>query len=407
MTGWSRLVVCLTALALPARARAQTLPAGPIELADGHVVIAGDVSAGYGTDDTGAYFNYTDYDHSALRLLRVDISALAKANDHLALLVELRTENADSLEPYALYVRIRPWTTRNFDIQAGRIPPTFGAFARRSYPSDNPLIGYPLAYQYLTSLRPDSVPASADDLLRRRGLGWLDRFSIGNQALDHGVPLVNALRWDTGIQVHGGTASGAVSGAVAVTSGTLSNPRVGDDNSGRQWAGRLELRPATGLVVGSSLAWGAWVTDGASRAAVGAPNRTQFTQTAWGADVEYSRDQYLFRGEAIVSGWRLPIVNEPALPQPLRAYSTSIEGRYKILPGFYAAARLDHLGFSDVAGTNATLTWDAPVTRLEIGPGISIQRNLLLKLAYQHNSRSGGPLIQHEHEVAFQLVYWF
>jgi hypothetical protein len=409
MTRWRRFAVCFAACAIAAPAVAQTLPAGPIEFADGHVVVAGDVSAGYGSDDTGAYFNYTDYDHSALRLLRVDISAKAKANDHLSLLAEVRTENIDSLEPYALYVRVRPWVNHDFDIQAGRIPPTFGAFARRTYPSDNPLIGYPLAYQYLTSLRPDSLPASADELLLRRGQGWLDRFSIGDQNRDHGVPLVTAFRWDTGVQLHAATVSGVIGGAVAVTSGTLSNPRVDDDNSGRQWAGRVEFRPVAGLLVGSSLAWGAWATDAASRAATGNANTGQFSQTAWGADVEYSRDHYLVREETIVSAWRLPVVNRPELPQPLRSFSTSIEGRYKIVPGVYAAARFDHLGFSEVTGTTATLPWDAPVTRFEVGPGISIQRNLLLKLSYQHNARDGGPpfLAAHEHQGAFQFVYWF
>lgn len=407
MTAWPRCLVGLLALALASSARAQSLPAGPIEFADGHVTVAGDISAGYGTDDTGAYFNYTDYDHSALRLLRVDISAKAKANDHLSVLAEVRTENIDSIQPYALYVRVKPWTNHDFDIQAGRIPPTFGAFARRTYPSDNPLIGYPLAYQYLTSLRPDSIPASADELLRRRGLGWLDRFSIGNQTPDHGVPLVTAFRWDTGVQVHAGSMSGVISGAVAVTSGTLSNPRVSDDNSGRQWAGRVEFRPVTGLIVGSSLAWGAWVTDDASHAASGTLNTGQFSQTAWGADVEYSRNHFLLRNETIVSAWRLPVVNRPEIPQPLSSLSTSFEGRYKIIPGLYAAARVDHLGFSEVTGTTTTQTWDAPVTRVEAGPGISIQRNLLLKLVYQHNKRDGGPLKQHENQGAFQFVYWF
>ena len=404
-----RWCLCLAALAAPASVRAQALPAGPIEFADGHVTVAGDVSAGYGSDDIGAYFNYTDYDHSALRLLRVDLSAQAKANDHLAVLAEVRTENVDSVEPYALYVRVRPWKDHDFDIQAGRIPPTFGAFARRTYPSDNPLIGYPLAYQYLTSLRPDSVPASADELLRRRGLGWRDVYSYGSQTPDHGVPLVTAFRWDTGVQFHAATASNLVSGAVAVTVGTLSNPRFSDDNSGRQWAGRVELRPMAGLVIGGSASRGAWVADEASKAAVGVANTGQFSQTAWGADVEYSRDHYLLRNETIITGWRLPIVRQPDLPQPLRAISTSFEGRYKIVPGLYAAARFDHLGFSDVTGSTTTLPWDVPVTRLEVGPGISIQRNLLLKLAYQHNTRDGGPvfLAQHANQFAFQLVYWF
>jgi hypothetical protein len=399
--------LCVLALALPAVARAQTLPAGPIEFADGHVTVAGDVSAGWGSDDENAYFNYTDYNHSALRLLRVDLAAKATANDHLALLAEVRTENVDSIEPYALYVRVRPWRSHDFDIQAGRIPPTFGAFARRTYPADNPLIGYPLAYQYLTSLRPDSLPASADELLLRRGRGWLDRFSVGNTALEHGVPLVTAFRWDTGVQVHAATASGLIGGAVAVTSGTLSNPRVSDDNSGRQWAGRVELRPVTGLVVGSSLAWGAWVTNGASQAAAAENNTGQFSQTAWGADVEYSRDHYVIRNETIVSAWRLPIIAHPQLPSSLQSFSTSFEGRYKLAPGLYVAARVEHLGFSEITGTTTTLPWDAPVTRVETGPGISLQRNLLLKLTYQYNRRDGGPYAPHRHQSAFQLVYWF
>ena len=43
----------------------------------------------------------------------------------------------------------------------GRVPATFGAFSRNTYGTDNLLIGTPLAYQYLTSLRPDSLPDDA------------------------------------------------------------------------------------------------------------------------------------------------------------------------------------------------------------------------------------------------------
>ena len=79
-----------------------------------------------------------------------------------------------------------------------------------------------------------------------------------------------------------------------------------------------------------------------------------FTQTAWGADVEYSQGYYLLRFESIVSAWRLPAVSAPFMDLPLRAVSTSVEGRYKLTPALYAAARLDHLGFSDLVGTQAT-----------------------------------------------------
>src|SRR5206468_8537607 len=100
--------------------QAQALPSSPIVFADGHVTVGGDVSASFGSADPG-FFDYTDYEHSALRLLRIDVSGLVKGGDHFALLGELRSENrGDNLlrlsrpEAYALYVRVRPWRERNF-----------------------------------------------------------------------------------------------------------------------------------------------------------------------------------------------------------------------------------------------------------------------------------------------------
>lgn len=391
-------------------ARAQALPADPVTFADGRVTIGGDLSASYGTADPG-FFDYTDYEHSVLRMLRINVSAAVKANEHLSILGDVQTENLGALRPYALYVRIRPWTTRPLDIQVGRVPPTFGAFGRRAYVSDNPLIGYPLAYQYLTSLRPDALPASADELLQKRSLGWLLRYSVGSPALDHGVPLVSGFRWDTGVQVHGSFLDNdRVSGTVSVTTGSLSNPRIDDDNGGKQIAARVDARPVAGLIVGSSFARGEFVADAAVRGAL-ADGRIlaahDLTQTAWGADVEYSRDHYLVRAEAIVSRWRLPTVNRPAIDAPLQSTSLSMEGRYKISPVWYVAARAGHLDFSRIAGTAQTSPWDAPVTRVEVGVGYTVQRNLIAKAAYQRNRRDGGRLVERADHVAAQLVFWF
>jgi hypothetical protein len=418
----SLLFVCAARLAV-----AQGLPSEPIALANGRVTVSGDVSAGYACQPThetvcgpdSGFFNYTDYDHSALRLLRIDLTAAVKAGPHFTVLGEIRTENLDTVRPYALYLRIRPWTTRDFDIQIGRVPPTFGAFARRTYASDNPLVGYPLAYQYLTTIRPDAVPASADELLGRRGGGWLVKYSLGDPTPDHGVPLVSAFRWDTGVQAHG--TIGMLSATAAVTSGTVSNPLFADDNHGRQVAGRVELRPAAGLVLGASLARGPFVSqtavEAAAQAAVEAAAQIpvgdghEFTQTAWGGDAEYSRDHYLLRLETIVSQWRTPILpsrpNLLALQMPLSALSVSTEGRYKLRPDVYVAARFDHLGFSDQTGVSGTLPWDAPVTRIEVGIGYSIERNLLLKASFQHDRRDGGRLPPAAHMLAAQLVFWF
>ena len=406
----SAIAALIVVVALAAPLHAQTLPSGPIVIADGHLTLGGDVAISFAPNDPG-FFNYTDYEESALRLLRLDLTAAFKAGDHLAILGDIRSENAfehgfrmERPRPYALYVRIRPWANRAFDIQAGRVPPTFGAFARRTYAADNLLIGYPLAYQYLTSLRADSVPATADELLRMRGRGWLSNFSIGDLSPDRGVPLVSAFSWDTGVQVHLGTELLDATGAV--TTGTLARPLFTDDNNGKQVAGRVAFHPLPGLIVGTSAARGPFVSRTAAREAVGDGSENRFTQTAWGADAEYSRDYYLVRVEAIVSDWNLPLVHAPMPQMPLRAVSTLVEGRYKIRPGLYAAARVDHLGFSEITGATRTDTWDAPVTRLEIGGGYSLQRNLVLKLSYQHNSRDGGR-VRTLNLAAAQLLFWF
>jgi len=198
-----------------------------------------------------------------------------------------------------------------------------------------------------------------------------------------------------------------VRATAAVTAGTVSNPLFHDDNDGRQLAGRVEVRPIAGLVLGTSAARGPFVGTAAARSALVENRSSDFTQTAWGGDIEYSRGHALVRAETIVSDWRVPFQVEPAFTSPLRAVATSVEGRYTIHPGLYAAARVDHLGFSDLAGTLTTEAWDVPVTRTEFGVGYSIQRNLLAKVSVQHNARDGGRLQTSANPVAVQVVFWF
>ena len=157
---------------------AQLLPAGPIELARGTVTVSGDVTGTFGARDDTAFFNFTDYETNALRMFRVSLSGMWRPTGRFAFVSEIRSEDLKNVFAYALYARVRPWPNRAFDIQVGRIPPVFGAFARRSYSSDNPLIGYPLAYQYLTSIRPDAIPATADALLFMRGRGWRATYPV-------------------------------------------------------------------------------------------------------------------------------------------------------------------------------------------------------------------------------------
>jgi hypothetical protein len=381
-------------------ARAQELPSGPVSLAGGVVLVGTDISVSLTPqDDTdGAWFNYTDYEHNTLRLFRVAISADVRLTDRVSILTEVRSENAEALKPYALYVRIRPWRDRPVDVQAGRIPPTFGAFARRDYGTGNPLIGYPLAYQYLTAVRPDALPASADDVLRMRARGWRPSYPIGSLDVAPGLPLITAFRWDTGVQVRVGPES--LNASAAVTNGTSSDPRTRDNNGGKQFAGRIEWRPAPAFALGGSAAHGEYVSDAALATATLLGGTTRSAQQALGIDADYARGHWQLRGELIWNQWQVP-----TLSRTLDATSAFAEGRYKVSPGVFVAARIDRLSFSRLPSSLDARAWDAPVTRLETGAGYYLRRNLVVKGSYQHNWREDG-LVRSLGLFAAQLHFW-
>jgi hypothetical protein len=396
------LLLVLFVTAAAGSASAQVLPEHPISLAGGHVVFGAEVAATIAPEDPG-FFNYTSYEFSALRNLRMGVSAEIRANDHIQVLGEVRLDQGRLLDAYGLYVRVRPWPARRFDIQAGRVPPTFGSMSRTAYGSSNILIGQPLAYQYLTSIRADALPATADDLLRMRARGWLSNFPVGNTTPGPGLPLVSTSRWDTGVQAHGVTRMIEWTGSV--TAGSLSDPRFRDNNAGRQLAGRAVVRPTAATVFGVSASRGAWLDETLETAAAGR-RAVRAQQTAFGGDAEFSAGPFLVRGEAIRAEWQMPQFGSLDLSEPLIAISSLIEGRYKIKPGLYVAMRGDRLDFSKVRGTAGPVEWEAQTWRFETGVGYSLTRNVVFKGVWQKNGRDAGR-VRKDALFAAQVLYWF
>ncbi len=343
------------------------------------------------------YFNHTDYGDDSLRLFRVNVALELRASEKFSLLTEIRSDNLDAPRPYALYARIRPFRKRAFALQVGRVPPVFGAFLRRRYEFDNPLIGYPLPYQYPTVLRADSAPANLDQLLYYRGYGARVRYPIGDPSADTGLAQMNPLRWDTGFSLNLG--SDPLVFAVAFTQGTISSPRVDDDNSGKQIAARLGFRPAFGWDVGVSASRGDYVSDEVMSLLEG--DRSS-EQTAVGFDTELARGAWILRGEAIWCSWDVPTL----ATGPLGALGFLAEGRYKVVPGLYVAGRVSGSRFESVAAYEGPVTWDAPVTRFEGGVGYTFHRNVLGKLSLQYNTRDSGGVAT-RWIPALQILIWF
>ena len=376
----------------------------PFSVFDGRLRLGGEVSGTYGSDDQG-FFNYSDYAISRLRLFRIDVGAELRLASPLAVLADARMDNLQPPHVYALYLRVTPWTARAIDLQAGLVPPVFGAFARRRYGYDDPLPSLPLVYQYLTILRYDSVPARAEDLAAQRGRGWLVGYPVGASDPETGLPVVAGERYDTGVQLRVGRAP--FSAAFAVTRGCLSYPLVHETNGGTQLAARVAFTPGPALVVGVSAASAEWLSrELVDTLPSGSTLPSGDRQEAIGVDVEWSAGYWILRGEAVWSRWGMPAIADTLVTAPLPALGAFAEARYKIRPGLYAAARLEHLGFGAVDSALGRQTWDANVSRVEAGLGWEPMRYVLVKASWQHNQRDGGRVHQND-LFAAQVLLWF
>jgi hypothetical protein len=170
-------------------------------------------------------------------------------------------------------------------------------------------------------------------------------------------------------------------------------------------------KPLVGLVIGGSYAHGEWL-NGSLRNGLSPVLRPgdRFPQEAFGLDAEYSRDYWLVRGELIRSRWRLPALASPFIDGPLDATAGFVESLYRFTPRLFAAARLERLTFSRITGEHQynglPETWDAPVSRIEAGGGIYLQRNLITRVVVQRNWRDGG-FIHKRTFLSAQIAFWF
>ena len=215
------------------------------------------------------------------------------------------------LQAYALFARIRPWTGRDFDIQVGR-------FRRRSArsavaPTRTTTRSSAIRWPTSTSRRFGPMRCRrAPTNCSRSGVwaGWC------------------GTRWATRASIAASLWSARSGGTPACRStpapGYSARPRRSpparfrtrcfrDDNGGRQFAGRLEVRPIAGLIAGTSFARGRFVSDAAVRSALGdggAERRLHANRVGRRRRV-FARLLPL-RFESIVSAWRMPTIRTPA-----------------------------------------------------------------------------------------------
>jgi len=280
--------------------------------------------------------------------------------------------------------------------EMGKLSTTFAAYGPKAYSNRSPLVSPPLLYHYFTSLRSNQLPANNDDLLKSRGQGNGDIFTGfsggGSTSNFNGLPVIYDVCWDTGARAFGSFWRFEYS--LALTQGTLSDPRVTgtDNNDGKQILSRLSLVPATGLLVGTSYARGAYLNEVVASSLPAGKTPEDYVQEAIGFDMTFEIRHLKLIGEAVYNKWETPyIVDAQNNSQDLSLWGFYIEGQYTFLPGFYIAARFDQLKFDKIPDSaGQALTWDDDIWRVEGGIGYQFWEGVLGKLIIQdiHKERT-------------------
>jgi hypothetical protein len=170
---------------------------------------------------------------------------------------------------------------------------------------------------------------------------------------------------------------------IGVGRGTPSTMKA-STNDGFQVIGRIGVKPAVGLRLGASGAYGPYLVLGTPGLPPGA-RLEDYSQRIFGFDLEYSVGHLLFFSEFVRNRW-----DSPFIPEGLANTSWYLEWKYTFWPGLYGAIRYSGMRFDEISnGKGGRQTWDTPGRRVESGIGYRITRMARFKLVWQHNYFEG------------------
>jgi hypothetical protein len=282
------------------------------------------------------------------------------------------------------FLRWRPLGDQRLQIQAGKFATVFGNWVERHPFFDNAFLDAPLPYNRILPLNDRAVVPGAATLAARRHLpdnkaGWL--------------PVIWGPSYATGLAVFG--ALGQFDYALELKNASLAS-RPDTWSPWQEYfdyptmTGRLGWRPSATWAFGLSGSRGSYLLDEAAPALPPGEGRDDFMQTVLGADARWAWRRFQISGEVIAARFETPFTGD------LDVLSYYVEGRWKVNPALWLAARWGQQFFSDLAGRG----WDRDALRAEIALGVKLTPDVLLKAQYSHTHESGGGA-QGENAIGF------
>jgi len=351
----------------------------------------------------------------------------ARVNERLTVFGEVQTVRGFNLSLYALSAVYRAKSNEAVQLEAGKFLAPFGNFLPRRYASENPLIDYPLTYNYRTALSSFLLPRTNAALLAARGKGHQLRYANPTTALgkqnalqkvtDHiplptwGLKVVSREAYVTGAQLSGSLGE-TVSYAVAVANGALSNPVDINDSNGLHFLARLRVTPLVGFDAGVSFSSAPYLNKSAVQEELKQAGKSaeRFRQSVFGADLAFSRGQAVLFAEVLYNRWATPFLSED-----LDLWGGYVEAKYTLMPRLFVASRWSQLQFDSISDPgdfdgNRRLSepWDYDIRQIEFGFGYRLNRNATVKVIYEFNRtaevRDGDPS---DDLMALQAVVFF
>jgi len=379
-------------LSLALACAAPAAPAGPLTVAGGLDINA--VGRGRSLDLNTLYDAETSFDGYHLRL---DAEGQVASGFRAV----LQTRLSDAVEPrvYAAYLMYTPRPERDLHAIAGKMPWLVGTWGARAAPERQPLVGTPLMYQFPTRLPSDAIVPDPDSLYRIEAASGGS--SYGGAGEVHGMRVVENGWWDVGLGLMG--SANRIEFALGITNGTPGAPNPARDvNSGKTALGRVGFAPLSGLRVGASGAYGAWMPKALDSGLPAGRGASDYHQRLAMADAELLAGHAELRGETFLNVWETPTLGT------LRARGGYAEGKLTLAPGCYAAARYDLLRFSHLnESTGESFPWNDDVDRIEAGGGYRPSRGTLLKVVWQRTTLADGEETDREDLFAAQFVLVF
>ena len=313
--------------------------------------------------------------------------------------------NGDSSPTIELsYLRFQNAFGHGNVIDVGKVLNPFGNFIRRKQAQFNPLYGYPLAYDYRTNLRSDSYPTNSAELLALKGSRSRNFTHSRNSLIDgitnsssiDGMPILDS-RYPVGLIYYSRHKN--VDYYLGLTNNALSNNTSTATSKQKNVLAKIAYARDDKLKVGVSLSAGSYLDSKVPFPTGFASD--DYLQKVVGIDISYRNKNLIINSELISNAFE-----SPRIAQDLRTDAYYIETQYFWTDSSYGAARVGGLKFGDISSANGTLsTWDNDRSRIELGVGYYVNRDVLAKAFIQDTDTEGSNIKDSLYGIQLNAVF--